>query len=173
MMRSTNKRTFTLLITTFFFISTHAQKLELQSPNRAITISIDIKDKIYYSVSYHADILLKDCSLQLDLENETLGLNPKLLGKSVRQINETIRPEIPLKNAVVENKCGVLLLKFKGNYAVEFRAYDEGVAYRFITDKKGDVIIKNEGLMINFPTPYLAHVQQTGSFKTAYEHPYT
>jgi alpha-glucosidase len=173
MMRSMNKRTFALLITTFFFISTHAQKLELQSPKRAITVSIDIKDKIYYSVSYHADILLKDCSLQLDLENETLGLNPRLLGKSVRQINETIRPEIPLKNAVVENTCSVLLLKFKGNYAVEFRAYDEGVAYRFITDKKGDVIIKNEGLMINFPTPYLAHVQQTGSFKTAYEHPYT
>ena len=27
-------------------------------------------------------------------------------------------------------------MNFSGNYAVEFRVFDNGIAYRFVTDKK-------------------------------------
>ena len=35
-------------------------------------------------------------------------------------------------------------LKLKGEYGVYFRVYNEGVAYRFYTSSKEDLIIKNE-----------------------------
>jgi alpha-glucosidase len=37
-----------------------------------------------------------------------------------------------------------LTLTFKGDYAIEFRAYDEAAAYRFISTRKGAYTVKNE-----------------------------
>ena len=63
--------------------------------------------------------------------------------------------------------------KRQGDYSVEFRAFDDGIAYRFITNKKGDVEVLEEDFAINFPANYLLHLQQPSGFKTAYEEPYT
>jgi alpha-glucosidase len=161
------------LLTLTLTISSFAQTLEVQSPNKELKASIELKDKIYYTITYNNDVLLRDCQLQLELDKEILGANPKLISKKTSDLNEIIRPEIPLKNAVVENKCTVLSMKFRDNYSVEFRAYNDGIAYRFITNKKDSVIVKDEIFAVNFPSHYLMHLQQTKSFKTAYEHPYT
>jgi alpha-glucosidase len=53
--------------------SVYAKVIDVMSPNGAIKVSVDIKDRIYYSVSYDNDQLLKDCYLNLQLQNETLG----------------------------------------------------------------------------------------------------
>ena len=58
--------------------SVYAKVIDVMSPNGAIKVSVDIKDRIYYSVSYDNDQLLKDCYLNLQLQNETLGTNPHL-----------------------------------------------------------------------------------------------
>ena len=41
--------------------SVYAKVIDVMSPNGAIKVSVDIKDRIYYSVSYDNDQLLKDC----------------------------------------------------------------------------------------------------------------
>lgn len=84
-----------------------------------------------------------------------------------------MKPVVPLKFSSVKNEYNELLLSFKGGYSVEFRAYNDGVAYRFVTNKKGEVDVMNEAFAINFPDNYLLHLQQPGGFKTAYEEPYT
>lgn len=170
-----NQRWFFAFIAVFLYCSGNAfaAPLSLKSPNGELQISIDLKDKIRYNVFYGQDELLKDCSLQLDLQNESLGANPKLQSKKVSIINETITPIIPLKNAKVSNNCNVLLLNFKNDFSVEFRAYNDGVAYRFITRKKGDAVVVNEDFGVKFPTSYLAQLSLTGSFKTSYENLYS
>ncbi|GHV20759.1 alpha-glucosidase [Bacteroidia bacterium] len=161
----------------FVFLSCFAfaqKKTEVISPNGEIKIGITISDKIYYNISYNNDLILDNCFLQMDLGgDEILGANPKLTGQKKSVINDKIMPVVPLKFSIVENNCNVLRLNFKGDYAVEFRVYNDGVAYRFITDKKSDIEILNENLAIHFPEEYLLHLQQTKSFKTAYEHPYS
>ena len=170
-----NQRWFFAVVLLFLFCygNAFAVQLELKSPNGELKICVDLKDKIFYNVSYGKDELLKDCSLQLDLQSESLGANPKLQSKKFSTINETITPIIPLKNAKVNNNCNVLLLNFKNDFSVEFRAYNDGVAYRFITRKKGAVIVMNEDLGIKFPTPYLAQLSLIGSFTTSYENLYS
>lgn len=150
-----------------------AKVIDVKSPNGEINVSVDVKDKIYYSVSYGNDLLLKDCRLNLQLANETLGDNPKLRNTKRGVINENIKREIPLKNAIVKNHCNTLRMNFAGNYAVEFRVFDDGVAYRFITDKKGENIVMGEDFTIHFPANYKAHLSQPNGFKTSYEYPYT
>ena len=147
-------------------------KLELISPNGELKVFLNLSDKIYYSIDYNGDVLLKDNTLQLTLRNQVLGENPKLRRQKRTSVDEQLTPIVPLKYAKVNNRYNQLLLTFK-DYSVEFRAFDDGVAYRFITSQKGDVEVMNEEFAINFPSDYLLHLQQPGGFHTAYEEPYT
>lgn len=162
-----------LLFLSIAFSISAQKKAELQSPNGEIKVSLSISDKIYYTLSYNNDVLLEKNHLSLNLGNETLGLNPKLSGQKANKVNEVLTPVVPLKYSSVKNQYNSLLLTFKGDYSVEFRAFDDGIAYRFITNKKGDVEVLGEDFAINFPANYLLHLQQPGGFKTAYEEPYT
>lgn len=163
-----------MFILAVFSLAMSAQtKIELVSPNKEIKVSLNIADKIYYTVAYNNDVLLQDNHLKLALRNEVLGLNPKLSKKRITQVDEVLTPEIPLKFSTVRNFYNQLRMDFRGGYSVEFRAYDDGVAYRFITQKKGEIEVMREDFSINFPAPYILHLQQPRSFKTGYEEPYT
>lgn len=162
-----------LLFLSIAFSISAQKKAELQSPNGEIKVSLSISDKINYTISYSNDVLLENNHLSLNLGSETLGLNPKLSGQKANKVNEVLTPVVPLKYSSVKNQYNSLLLTFKSDYSVEFRAFDDGIAYRFITNKKGDLEVLGEDFAINFPTNYLLHLQQPGGFKTAYEEPYT
>ena len=151
----------------------HGKNIDIKSPNGSLKVNIELKDKIYYSVYAGDDLLLKDCSLSMDLGKEVLGQSPKLRNMKRGVINESIKREIPIKNALVKNSCNTLRLNMSGNYAVEFRVFDDGVAYRFVTEKKGEIDVLQEDFTINFPDNYLAHISKTSGFKTSYENPYS
>lgn len=154
-------------------LSLHAQnKLELVSPDGELKVSFSLSDKIYYSIDYNGEVLLKDNSLLLTLKNQVLGQNPKLRRQKRTSVNEQLTPVVPLKYAQISNCYNQLALTFK-DYSVEFRAFNDGVAYRFVTSLKGDVEVMGEEFTINFPADYLLHLQQPGGFKTAYEESYS
>ena len=166
----------TLVLFFFFALSTQTKaqgkRIELVSPNGELKVAITLSDKIYYSVSGENQELLSKNHLGLTLGNDTLGKNPKLITAKRLKIDEQIKPYIALRYANVKNSYNDLLLKFKGDYSVEFRAFDDGIAYRFITSKNGDVEIMDEDVSINFPSEYLLHLQLNNGFKTAYEEAY-
>lgn len=149
------------------------KKAELLSPDGGIKVTFNISDKICYTISYNNEILLENNFLGLHLRNEVLGQNPKLSGQKTNKVNEIMTPVVPLKFSSVKNEYNALLLNFKGDYSIEFRAFNDGIAYRFITNKKEDVEVLGEDFSINLPENYLLHLQQPGGFKTAYEEPYT
>lgn len=163
------KRHLSLLMILCWGILLHAQtESELSSPNGEIKVTLNITDKIYYSIAYDGDVLLKDNSLQLALKDEVLGQNPRLRRRKYVSVDEQLTPVMPLKFSTVTNQYNQLTLTFK-NYSVEFRAYDDGVAYRFVTSRKGEVEVLGEEFAVNFPDDYLLHLQQPGGFKTSYE----
>lgn len=149
------------------------KKFELLSPNGEIKVSVALEDKIYYSINIQNEEIAAKNHLALTLKNETLGLNPKITGSKTGKVKEEIKPVVPLKFSTVSNHYNYLVLNFKGDYAVEFRAFDDGISYRFITSKKGEIEVLNEDFAVNFPDNYLLHVQQPGGFKTAYEEAYS
>lgn len=162
-----------LLMTLCATLYLHGQNTyELQSPDGILRIVINLSDKIQYDVMYGNDILLKQCELRLEVDNQQSGNNPGLIKAYRKSVNESFVPVIPLKYSTISNHYNQLLLKFKGDYSIEFRAFNDGVAYRFITRKKGMIEVNNETMQVNFPENYLLHVQQPGSFKTAYEEEY-
>lgn len=171
-------KTIKVMICLFFVLGlsqgySQQKKFELLSPNGEIKASIALEDKIYYSVSINNEELTAKNHLALLLKDETLGLNPKLSGSKTGKVKEEIKPVVPLKYSTVSNNYNYLLLNFKDGYSVEFRAFNDGIAYRFVTAKKGEIEVVNEDFTVNFPDEYLLHLQQPGSFKTAYEEAYS
>lgn len=149
-----------------------AKPIVLKSPNGEIILNIKTGKMINYSVMYNQDLLLDNCTLQMELVNEILGANNKLRKVTRLAVNENFKKEIPFKNSTIQNQYNGLMLDFDGDYSVEFRAFDDGVAYRFLTRKKDELVIKNEVFNINLADSSKATLQLPAEFKTSYENRY-
>jgi alpha-glucosidase len=153
----------------FFTIKLFSAPIELLSPDKRIKIAVNIKDRIAYAITFNGEPFLADSYLQLNLDQAKLGFNAKLIKKTLSTVNTTSNPVIPLKNSTVVNHYNLLKLDFKGDFSVEFRAYNDGIAYRFITNKKDSITVNSEDVQLNFNDNVKAAYLETGSFKTSYE----
>ncbi len=149
------------------------KKFDLSSPNGQLSVSVRLGDQLEYTVTGNGKELLTNNRLALEVKGALLGKNPQLRSAKKTSGDELIKPYISLKFSTVKNTYNNLLLTFKGDYAVEFRAFDEGIAYRFVLAKNGAVEILNEEFAINFPEDFALDLQQTNGFKTAYEERYS
>lgn len=149
-----------------------ARTFELRSPDNRISVRVDVAGNISYSVFGDGEPLLENNTLSLNIGGTVLGEKPQLAGHKASSVKRSFTPPVAYKSGVVTDHCNVLRLNFRGNWAVEFRAYDDGVAYRFVTSLKGRVEVADELFAINFPGDYSAVVQRPGSFRTAYEERY-
>ncbi|SDG60335.1 alpha-glucosidase [Dyadobacter soli] len=148
------------------------ETFELKSPDGKLKVSIVIEDKILFTISDQDEPILRNNELSLSLRDEVLGNNPQLVNAKKTKGEDLIKPFVALKYSSVRNAYNGLVLKFKHDFSVEFRAFDEGVGYRFITSKKGEIEVTDEQVAVNFPSEYTLHLQQNKGFKTAYEEPY-
>lgn len=167
------KRTFAFALALCLGCTIMAQKkYELTSPDRQVKATVSVDEQLTYNLAYGNETLLDNCTLGMEVGEEKLGTNPKVVRASRKNVSETITPVVPLKYATVDNHYNQLLLKFRGGYSIEFRAFNNGFAYRFITDRKGSMEVRNETFGLHFPGDYLLHMQQPGGFKTSYEEEY-
>lgn len=58
------------------------------------------------------------------------------------------------KKKSVQDKYNQLVLNFKNDFSIEYRVFNDGAAYRFITKKKKDIAIKWEEVQLNFDKDY-------------------
>ncbi|MBQ8047653.1 MAG: glycoside hydrolase family 97 protein [Prevotella sp.] len=149
-----------------------AKNVSVSSPNGLLTINIQVADGISYSVVSGNDVVLKNCQIGLTLSGERLGEKPQV--KSIKRLtyDENIQREIPIKNAIVKNHANEVRLTMKGGYRVDFRAYDNGVAYRFVTEKKGQVTVDDEMLEFDLDSESQLTMSQCGTFRQNYEERY-
>ena len=149
--------------------------VKVASPDGKIVTTIKTGgEQLSYDVSCDGQILMQNNTLGLKLADGTaIGKNPKFKGTKQSKIDETIRPLFPLKKQAVENKCNVATLTFKGNYSVQFRVYNDAVAYRFITAQGKEMTVEDETLTLGLDTAYLTHMQMNRSYHTSSEQVYS
>lgn len=136
-----------------------AQKqYNLQSPDANITVTIDVADDLTYSVSHGSTSVLAPSAIAMRLGNgKVLGENPKVISTKTNSVDEVIVSSFYKKNEIVDN-YNELSITFQGRYKVIFRAYNDGVAYRFVTYFPGTIIVENEIADFNFDADYTALV---------------
>jgi len=106
---------------------------DLRSPDNRIEVRIRTAPNLRYDVLLKARPLLQDSTLSLDVDHKTLGTSPKVLSAKKRTYDQTIEPPVRQKFAKIREHYNELRLEMDGNYAVTFRAFNEGAAYRFET----------------------------------------
>jgi alpha-glucosidase len=140
----------------------------LQSPNGKISVNITIDKEVKWSISHQNTSVLAPSPMAMELGNaEMLGVNPKVASVKTSTVNENF-PTPVYKKQSVKNNYNQLLINFKGNYAIEFRAFDDGVAYRFVTNKKDNITIINESANFNFDKDYKAFIPFVRDLREGY-----
>lgn len=125
--------------------------LELKSPDGRLRIEVSTKDYISYSLQYDSDILLKDSYAEMCLLGEgvaNFNAKAKLQKVTRRTVRENINTVL-YKKAVVEDNFNEMTLRFK-DFSLVFRAYDDGMAYRFISHLKKPFKVSDEMALFNF-----------------------
>ena len=105
----------------------------LRSPDQRIEVRIRFTERLRYDVLLSGKLLLQDSTLSLKTESATLGLDPRVKDARNRTVDQWVEPVVRQKFARLRENFNELRLEMDGNYAVLFRAYNEGVAYRFET----------------------------------------
>lgn len=150
-----------------------ARAVEAASPGGNLRLRVDVADKITFDVWSGEDKVLDGCTLALTLSDRTLGEAPRLRGVKRSSADELLERRNPTKNASVRNRYNALRLDFAGGYGVEFRLFDNGVAYRFLTSLPGQIEVMGEQCRMGLPAGSEAWLSEVGGFRSMYEEPYT
>lgn len=150
-----------------------AQKsYQLQSPDGKLKALVEVDKSIEFSVSHDGTEVLALSPISMSLQGgEVLGADPKVSKVTKGTVNKIIPAQFYKKTAVTDAYNAMTLL-FKGNYSVEFRAYNDGLAYRFVTKKKGEIIVTAEEASYNFSKDYFTFAPYVNSRAATFEEQY-
>ena len=141
------------------------KKYVLSSPDGTLKVEISAGNELVYQVMHGNDTILSHSNIALVLEDGTIvGRTPRITGERRKKIKDNIEsPFYRFKEFVATGN--ELDLKLKGGFGIIFRAYNEGVAYRFYTTQSSDIIIKEEQAEFNFKEDYTAYLPYTTNDK--------
>lgn len=174
------KRSCFAIFTLLIFLHNHAaDKKEIHSPDKKITVTIAATDKLYYSVSYEGKILVSPSVINMTLEN-----GPDISGKisfkktTTRYNSSVIISPVPEKRKNIPDVYNEITIRFQQPFSLVFRVYNDGVAWRFLSHFKDSVIVKNETAEFNFPSAHPVYFSEvikranTDIYHTSFEEPY-
>lgn len=146
--------------------------LTLESLNQKILVEIDVKSpQLSYTLVYDGIKVLNPSPIGMNLASgEKFGVNPQLLSSSLTKHNEAIQAPI-YKKKQIKDEYNQLLMTFKNDFSVLFRAYDDGVAYRILTKKNKEIVVTDENVSYVFAdnynsmVPYIKERRNDGSIE--------
>jgi len=147
----------------------------VKSPDGNLIMDIKIDKTIQWSVRHKGHEIIIPSAISLQLKGgEVLGENAKVRASHTEEINTEFRA-INYKKEIVTDHCNQLTLNFRNNFGLIFRVYDDAVAYRFFTQKKAEITIKNEEANFNFTDdheafiPYMIDYRDNRIFNCSFE----
>ena len=121
----------------------------LRSPDEKLLVTIETGNGISYTLKHDGDLLLDKSEIGMYMTDGTVfGGYLNVKKASTRTVSETIKA-IMYKKAEIKDEFNELTLKFK-DFSLIFRAYDDGMAYRFVSHKEEAYNVDYETAEFNF-----------------------
>ena len=128
----------------------------LQSPNGKITVTVNTGERLSYAVTHENTVVLAESPIAMTLDNgNVLGVPAKVKTVKNNSVDQTIKATL-YKRSEIKDQFNELIISFKENYNVIFRAYNEGVAYRFDCGVAKPYHVVTETADFNFDEDYQA-----------------
>ena len=161
-----------LLTAAFCFPSiTVAKIIEAGSPDKKNVITIETDNQVSCSLSRNGTKILDTCPLSLTVGNDTWGTDKcrKITRKSVSEKVEFI---VPRKYKETVDNYNQVELIYK-DYKIEFRIYNDGVAYRFVSTANNKQPVKKESVSFRFGQDHTSYTLLTDQLQNWFEQDYT
>ena len=155
-----------LLVCVLCAITAQAQKqYKLASPDGKLQTTVTTGKQLNYDITFNGQQVLEASPIAMTLDNgEVWGENDKPSKVSKKSVNEMVKA--PFYRATeLANNYNEMTLKFKG-FNVEFRAYNDGIAYRFVNTNKKPFNVVDELVDYQFPYDAEASIPYVRKSKT-------
>ena len=93
------------------------------------------------------------------------GVTARLTRSDVQTYDKQIVSPLYKKSEVRDN-YKELVMRFRGDYDIIFRAYNEGIAYRFVAHSRGSLVVEDDQAVFNFADDMDAFVPYVQSEET-------
>lgn len=162
-----------VLVITLLNSTVFAQKtFTLKSPDGKLAATIELKEKIFYSLNFNGIPFMEPSSISMKLvDGRVLGKDPAVKNSKLRTVDEILTP-LYGKRKSIHDHFNELTISFTGNYAVTFRMYDEAFAYHFTCSGKGELMVADEEATFNFSGDYTLWSSPAPGFEHSYENFY-
>ena len=145
-------------------VSAAPKTYELLSPDGKMKVTVENGEGVFYTLSHDGDLLIGKSEINMLLTDGTIYGGVQKAPKVVRRtVNEVLPTHIYKKAEVVDN-FNEMTLKYK-DFSIVFRAYDEGMAYRFVSNAKAPFAVESEYVQFNFPEDWNSWVPYVTSRK--------
>lgn len=125
--------------------------LTVSSPNGALTVTVGVDGQLTWSVAAAGRPILSPSRLALTLEDgRVLGDKPVVTGTTTRRVDRELRPVVRYRRASVRDAFNERRIDFTGHYALVVRAFDDAVAYRWVTSIPGEITVRDEAATFAF-----------------------
>lgn len=143
------------------------------SPDHTIKVEIKAKEGVSLIISKKSKPLFGINNIILDT-NKGLIPSPKARLKSVNyaKVDKVIYPKIKEKSEKIQDNYNEILLNFSDKSKIQIRLFNNGVAYRFITNVKETLTIEDERADFSFDDKSIWTFQEDSNMNSDYEAPY-
>ncbi len=150
-----------------------AETYILQSPNERLEIRVDLDRELRWSVRLEGKRVIEPGALGMEIRGQgNIAANTEVVSAERAQVTESHVPAVAHKSSIIHEDYRELTLRFDNGFGVDFRAYNDGVAYRFVGTEPGEVIVERELLELNFPDNTHSLFPEEDSLISHYERHY-
>ncbi len=144
-------------------VALNAAEYEVTSPDGKVRVRVAADNGTRYSVAYGDLALIADSPLSMTLEDGTVWGLSKVRKASRRSVDEPISATF-YRKAVVENAYNELDLDY-GAYNLVFRVYDDGLGWRWESDKRKPYEVTSEQATFNFVEDWNMYATYTHKYE--------
>ncbi|MBP1673253.1 MAG: glycoside hydrolase family 97 protein [Bacteroidetes bacterium] len=133
-----------ILLCFFASIEANAQTYQLFSPDKTMLVTLSIADQITYAVTLDGNPIIDQSSISFVTSLTAKSSKWKIAKGKKSFHNKPIIPVFPIKTDTIQNQYNQISLEFTNDIVLEFRIFNNGVAWRWLTNHKGEYTILNE-----------------------------
>lgn len=155
------KNKLVLFLSLLICLSSNAREIVIKSPDKNLKATIVLNDKVVAKVCDNDRELFTIDRISLITNCGSIPAEQVRLKKVQRRtVNSTIVPVVKEKRAIIPEVYNEMILNFSDNSSIIFRLYDNGFAYRIVTNSSRELTIKEESAIYSFDSNAKVTYQQ-------------
>lgn len=147
-------------------------KYVLFSPDSLVSVELTIANDISWSLLRKNTVELANSKIGLELSDGYILGNTPIVDNVCYNTCDTIYEAFIYKKKRIVDIYNELVVDFADDFSLVFRAYNEGIAYRIIANRKENFKVKNEKAIFNFLTDKKAYFPYVSSIRFPFSENY-